>query len=836
MKRLLFPLCMSLILVTQGYAQKKEKKTATDNKVAEVPVKKDSVKLSSIKPYAEVITAKAKSTKGLFTIHKIEDKYYFEIPDSLLGRDMLLVNRISKAANSMKIGGAGFAGDPIDDKVIRFEKGPGYKVFIKKISYNTIVKDSIADGMYKAVVNSNIQPIIASMPIKAIGLDKTSSVIDVTDYLTGDNSLFWLGPKDKKAWGIGVLQSDRSYVNHVRTFQTNLEINAVKTYSSISDPSGVAVTCELNSSLVLLPKKPMIPRYADARVGYFSQSYVDFDTDPQAVKLSSMITRWRLEPKDEDRDKYFRGELVEPKKPILYYIDPATPKKWVPYLIKGVNDWQVAFEKAGFKNAIMAKEAPAADSTWSLEDATHSAIVYKPSDVANASGPHIHDPRSGEIIESHINWYHNVMTILHDWYMIQAGAIDPRARKMELDDELMGQLIRFVSSHEVGHTLGLMHNFGSSSTVPVDSLRNKKWVEMHGHTPSIMDYARFNYVAQPEDHIGSKGIYPRIGDYDKWAIEWGYRLFPGINEAKIEKAFLNKWIIDSISNNHRLWYGPQLPFGTLDPRSQNEDLGDDAVKASNYGIKNLKRILIQLPEWTRVPNEGYEDLSRMYEAVVEQFGRYAGHVMVNVGGYYMESKSVEEKGKLFLPVPVSKQKQAVSWLNEKIFKTPTWLQYKPITEKTESPYKQTIVEKLGKQTLKKLLDESRMTTLIRASNQFGDKQSYTCTAFLEDLKKGIWSELLSHTPINPYRRELQSDYVNNLTKIINPAPVDPAWEAYIVPPPTDLIIIVRQHLRALKKAINMNIAGTYDAKSKAHLQYMAEKIDRAFDPKTFGKK
>jgi hypothetical protein len=493
----------------------------------------------------------------------------------------------------------------------------------------------------------------------------------------------------------------------------------------------------------------------------------------------------------------------------------------VPYLIKGINDWQVAFEKAGFKNAIIAKEAPVADSTWSLEDATHSALVYKPSDEANASGPHIHDPRSGEIIESHINWYHNVMTILHDWYMVQAGAIDPGARKMEFDDELMGQLIRFVSSHEVGHTLGLMHNFGSSSTVPVDSLRNKKWVEAHGHTPSIMDYARFNYVAQPEDHIGIKGIYPRIGDYDKWAIDWGYRLFPGIKEAKEEKALLNKWVIDSLTHNHRLWYGPQIQFGTPDPRSQNEDLGDDAMKASDYGIKNLKRIIPQLERWTRTPNEAYDDLSRMYKAVVMQFGRYAGHVMVNVGGYYLESKNVEEKGNLFAPVPVIKQREAVAWLNKEVFKTPSWLLYTSITQKIENPYEDPKINRLGRNTLRSLLSESRMSILLKASNLYGDKNTYTCAAFLGDLKKGIWSELLTHKAIEPYRRGLQNDYIDILKNIMNP---EANGEA-------DLVIIVRQHMKALKMTINANISATADAGSKAHLAYMVEKINKAFDPK-----
>ena len=365
--------------------------------------------------------------------------------------------------------------------------------------------------------------------------------------------------------------------------------------------------------MVLLPKVPMKPRYFDPRVGYFATGYTDFDANPQGIEEIRMITRWRLEPKPEDVEKYKRGELVEPQKQIVYYIDPATPRKWVPYLIQGVNDWNVAFEKAGFKNAITAKVAPVNDPTWSLEDASHSAIVYKPSDVANASGPHVHDPRSGEILESHINWYHNVMNLVRDWYFIQTAAVDPEARTLRFPDSLMGQLIRFVSSHEVGHTLGLRHNWGSSSTVPVENLRNKAWVEANGHTPSIMDYARFNYVAQPEDNISEKGLFPRIGDYDKWAIEWGYKWMPDANTPEDEVPILNKMTMEKLKDK-RYWFGTETDQD--DPRGQNEDLGDNAMKASAYGIKNLQRILVKLPEWTKEANKDYSSLNEMYQQLV----------------------------------------------------------------------------------------------------------------------------------------------------------------------------------------------------------------------------
>ena len=368
----------------------------------------------------------------------------------------------------------GYAGDQIGSNVIRFEKGPNNKLFLKKVSFDEISKDS-TQAMYKAVTNSNVLPIVAAFDIKVLPTDSTATVIDFTDYISGDNDVLFFSGNAKNAFQVGGYQSDKSYINDVKSYPVNIEIKTVKTYSkgggsSLTartpgagvSTSNVLYTLELNSSMVLLPQAPARQRFFDPRVGYFARSYTDFDVNPQGVKDISIIVRWKLEPRAEDVEKYKRGELVEPKKQIIYYIDPATPKKWVPYLIQGVNDWQDAFEKAGFKNAIVAKPAPAPweDSTWSLEDARYSAIVYKPSVVANASGPNVHDPRSGEILESHINWYHNVMNLLRNWYFIQCAPTDPRARKMEFDDELMGQLILFVSSHEVGHTLWLRHNFG----------------------------------------------------------------------------------------------------------------------------------------------------------------------------------------------------------------------------------------------------------------------------------------------------------------------------------------------------------------------------------------
>jgi hypothetical protein len=816
-----FMLAAAMLCTMEGIAQNKEVKRDP------VPAaqKPDSAKAAPVKPYDKLINSKVNTRKGLFTVHRDGDNFYLEIPDSLLGREILMVSRLAKSPVNGLAGGRGeayYAGDEIDERVIEFEKGPSQKIFMRSISYTVRSADSSENGMYRSVRNSSVQPILAAFPVKAYNEKNPATVIDVSDILNSDNSIFAIVGRSKAQYKIGALQRDRSYIQSIKPFSQNVEIKTVKTYAAAADPSGNPLTFELNNSLVLLPKVPMKPRYADERVGFFGTGYVDFDTDPQGVTKTTMITRWRLEPKPEDMEKYKRGELVEPQKPIVIYIDPATPKKWVPYLIQGVNDWQAAFERAGFKNAIMAKEAPENDSTWSLEDATHSAIVYKPSEIPNAMGPHVHDPRTGEILETHIHWFHNVMSLVHNWYMIQAGAIDPKARKMEFDDQLMGQLIRFVSSHEVGHTLGLMHNFGSSSTVPVDSLRNKKWVEEHGHTPSIMDYARFNYVAQPEDGITEKGIFPRIGDYDKWAIEWGYKLFPGIKDIKEEKTFFNKWVIDSLSANHRLWYGPQMVFGAFDPRSQNEDLGDDAVKAGMYGIKNLKRIVPQLPEWTRTPNEGYENLAAMYSALIMQLGQYTRHVTTMVGGMYITPRTVEEKGDPYIPVSKARQKQAVAFLNEQIFQTPQWLLNKDILSKY--PSISADVTRLGLSVLASLLNSA--DRIQRNNRAFAGGDNYTIPKFFNDVKKGVWKELATGATIDTYRRDLQTSYLTflmEMSKVPAEKPINASQG--------ELIALARLHLAALQKEIKTALLLEKDLVSKAHLQFSSERIEDALHPK-----
>jgi hypothetical protein len=790
------------------------------------------------KLYKDVITDKTITKKGLVWVHRLEDKWFLEIGDSLLNRDILVVNRIAKAPANTRSGMMGYAGDEINQNVIRFEKGPNNKLFLRTISYSVYARDT-SGSMYKSVMNSNVQPITVSFDIKAYSKDSTGSVVEFTDVLNSDNDVFFFSPSVKTALRLGGLQNDKSYIIDIRPYPINTEIRTVKTYSrgagstilgspQASGPGGYS-TFELNSSMVLLPETLMRPRYYDDRVSYFTTEFTDYDADPQGVKDISLITRWRLEPKPADMDKFKKGIPVEPKKPIVFIIDPATPSKWVPYLIQGVKDWEPAFEKAGFKNAITARQPPTneEDSSWTLEDARFSAIVYKPSDIPNASGPHIHDPRTGEIIESHINWYHNVMRLLHQWYVVQAGASDPRARKPKLNDSLMGQLIRFVSSHEVGHTLGLPHNMGASFATPVERLRDKKWLEQHGHTASIMDYARFNYVAQPEDSITAAGLLPRINDYDYWSIEWGYKTFPGKTEEE-EKKLLNDWV-KSKASNPRLRF---IHFDGIDPRAQAEDLGDNAMKASAYGIKNLKRMLPDLPDWINVKGENYDELDKIYDEVVAQYTRYMAHVLMNIGGVYNDNKTTDQPGAVYAVVPRLLQKDAMLFLQKNLFETPTWLMNKRILDVTSSPVSDQ-VSMLQDNFLGSMLSSSRLQRMISSYNR--DKNAYQIDEYFDDLKDGLWSELKTKKPIDNYRRNLQKSFVERLCNLVSPPASVPGsiggitifFGPFVDARKTDILSIAKASLRSLKDEIGRSLPGYNDKMSVYHLQDVYERIVKA---------
>ena len=808
------------------------------SKTAVVAAKADSSKTAA-GSYNSIVTAKTITKKGLFSIHQNGDKYYFEIPDSLLGREILFTTWLVKVPG----GSPKFGGEILNTKTIGFERERN-KIALKVIT--SISQSDTTNVISKAVKNANIDAVAFSFDVKARGSEGKSSVIDVTDFLQKENIFTTIPQGIKQMMSLGAMAADRSFVKSFASYPINTEIKMMRTYAaSVAAPLpgrppapsieaaklGGAITLEMSGSFLLMPEKPMMPRRFDARVGYFANYYNEYSDEQQRVDPKIFIVRYRLEPKAEDMERYKRGELVEPKQPIVYYVDPATPKQWRPFIIAGINDWNEAFKVAGFKNAIIGKEWPEDDSTMSLEDARYKIIRYFPSEVANAYGPNIHDPRSGEILQSYVGWYHNVMTLLHDWYMVQAAPNDPRARTMKFSDSLMGTLIRFVSSHEVGHTLGLRHNMGSSSLTPVEKLRDKTWVEAHGHTNSIMDYARFNYVAQPEDSIGEAGIMPRINDYDKWAIKWGYTYTGATNDGE-DRKIVAQWIVDSLKANPRLWFGGE--GFNFDARCQSEDLGDNSIKASEYGLKNLKYVMQHLPEWTKEENDLYSNnLQKMYLQVFTQYTRYIKHVATNIGSVYETWKTVEQNGDVYTSAPKAKQKEAVAFLQKEVLTTPSWLLDNDILNKISSPVRMGSVGRAQAYALDLILNDRVLATLLTMEERFGKNNVYTMAEYMKDIKEAVWSELKTKKSVDMFRRSVQKNYITNVLASINETEEGknyvgmmygvPEWQMPITVT-SDIGSYLAVHLESLRKEILTTIPTITDKETRDHLQYVANQI------------
>lgn len=801
MKKLIILLIM-LSAGQHGFSQNSEKKADSTSTLPK-----------GVQAYNKVITDKAKSKSGLFTVSQVDAKYYFQIPDSLFNRYLLVVTRYLSTPE----GFGRFGGEKANEQTVYFEKGVNNTVYLRSLQYKQDVRS--ADSMLaKALAGSNENPIVAAFPIKTTHPDNGNVVIEVTDAFKKENPVFSIGSTEKTEKKLTSLADDKSFIENADTYPINIEIKTTKTYTSSIASSGT-ITLRLNTSIVLLPKIPMRKRFFDERVGYFANKYVLFDDDEQRAQTKYIIQRYRLEPKDKDIKKYLNGELVEPKKQIVYYIDPATPKKWRPYLIAGINDWQKAFEAAGFKNAIVGKEWPEDDKTMSLEDARYSVVRYYASETPNAYGPRVSDPRSGEIIESHVGWYHNVMKLVQRWYMIQAGPLDPRARKMHLDDELMGQLIRFVSSHEIGHTIGLRHNMGASSATPVEKLRDKKWVEANGHTVSIMDYARFNYVAQPEDNISPQGIYPRIGMYDKWAVKWGYGYFPKAKDEFEEETLLTKMTTDSLAVNPKLWFGGEGK--DEDPRSQTEDLGDDAVLASDYGIKNLKRVVPNLIEWTYQPNDAYDNLADMHKAVVRQYTTYLYHVLKYVGNNYVTKRTVDEKGIVYQPVPKAKVKAAIEYIGRQLFVAPLWMYPQEIDQLIALKREDQILDQQN-QVLNMLLSSGILYNISLKSMQF--EGAYTVPEFLNDLQQTVWVKFSGNEKQDFYRRSLQRSYIEKMNLLLLPKETEPG-KALNTAQRSDIRLYGRQHILKLKADIT-KLMSTTTGLNKEHYESILIEIEK----------
>ncbi len=771
--------------------------------------------------YEKLIKKGGTELKGIFTVRHIEDKYYFEVPDSMLGRLILCVTRFTAVPQ----GFGRFPGEEVNNSTIYLEKHDDNTMIMRQcvLSYLSDPKDNISRTLEK----STIDPMVMSFKIIGRNEEKDASLIETTNLFKQDNNLFSFQQSAKSTLKVGGLSSDRTFIDTMKVFPTNIEIVTTRTYGSSPAASAASktgsVTLGFNTSMVLLPKEPMRKRIWDSRVGYFTNTFRQFSDDQTKAQHESFVSRYKLVPKN--KKKYLAGQLSEPEQPIVYYIDPATPQKWIPYLRQGIDDWNTAFEAAGFKNAIVAREWPKNRPDMSLDDARFSVLRYLPSETENAYGPRIVDPRSGQIIEAHICWFHNVMNLLTKWYMVQCGPLDKRAQHMKFDDKLMGQLIRFVSSHEVGHTLGLRHNMGASFATPVEKLRDKAWVEAHGHTASIMDYARFNYVAQPEDKISEEGLFPRINDYDKWAIKWGYQWRPEFKDEFEEKERLMTETTTTLAANPRLWFGGE--GGGEDPRSQTEDLGDNSVKASEYGIKNLKRVMQHLPEWTHEDNYQYNDLNTMYGEVLSQFNRYRNHVMKNIGGTHRNNMpGMEPVGS----VPRSRQKEAVGYIGRHIFDAPEWLYPAQIIHKVgvdPTNSQQSLQENI----VGRLLSAYVLNTLNNQTST--SKDPYPVNEYLDDLFEQVWKPLGNAGEwTTKMRRNLQRSYLEQMDKLLVPASEKASASQRIDQGDAGLYLLL--HLDKIEAHIKQQAANAY-ALNKLHYQDLLQRIQLTRDKKSKAK-
>lgn len=752
----------TLFLLAASPAEAKKKPERKSKKTEAAAEKADTTKKEKKKGYEELLKG-AVTDKGMFDVHRKGTDLWFEIPDSLLGRDILIVNKISGVPYLLNDAGIN-KGMGYGEKIVRFRKDTTYKK-VWVMTYDPRITSPAGDRITRSVKDNYRETVIEQFPIEYYNNDSTAVVIKVNKVFDGSeksfNNVFGairLGSSAKK---------ELSKIESAKSFPENIIVKSVMSTQHSEEGGSVPLTVDITSNLVLLDKEPMKARFSDDRVGYFEIGHLYFNDNQQKAEERALINRWRLEPKEEDVERYKRGELVEPKKPIVIWIDPATPPVWVPYIKKGIVEWQEAFEAAGFKNAIVAREVDPDDKEFDIDDVRYSVVTYAASEMANAMGPSVIDPRSGEIIEADIIWWHNVMSILQAWIRLQTGAVDPQARGNTLPTELMGNAVRFVSSHELGHSLGLKHNFGASYSVPVDSLRSKSYTDSHGTASSIMDYARFNYVAQPEDGITQ--LTPKIGTYDKHAINWGYRWLD-VKDPHEELPTLNAWLREH-ENDPEYWYGEQSREG-IDPRSQSEDLGNDAVEAGRYGLKNLQRIVPYVTDWSSEDGKLQYEGGRFLMAIVFQWMTYADHVKTNVGGFHLNNVVAGHDIDRYVPVPADYQRKSVRFLIDEVFTTPEWLfgakawdksyaqRSSPVGQMEYAPYN--FAREMQYKTYYELLADQRLVRMYEVEARQGrGKQTYTPEQMMDDITRAIFIRPGGRT-LTLWERMSQKNYIDAL--------------------------------------------------------------------------
>lgn len=766
-----------------------------------------------MRSYEQVVTRQAVTDDGVFTIHRIGSQLLYEIPVNQLGQEFLWVTRMSRTT-----AGVGFGGEEVDERVVRWVRHDD-QIFLENRSYSMVADAD--DPIARAVEAANNNAILMAFDITAMSPGDEAVVIDVTSLFATEVPEF----SARETLGARGFDRRRSYISSAKAFPDNIEVRAVQTFTRPADNAGGrpgrgggmapgTATIEMAFSMVKLPEEPMVPRLFDERVGYYTVAQTDFSSDDQGVDRRRYITRWRLEKKDPT------AEISDPLRPIVYWIDPATPSEWVPYIKQGVEAWQPAFEAAGISNAIIARDAPTPDEDpdWSPEDARYSVVRWLPTLIENAAGPSVTDPRSGEILEADIEIHHNILNLVRNWYFVQASPLDPRAQSLPLPEDLMGRLLTFVVTHEVGHTLGLLHNQKASSTYPLANLRDPEWLARMGHTPTIMDYARFNYVAQPEDNVPPDLLIPRLGPYDLWAVKWGYASIPDADTPDAERPTLDAWARDQ---DETPWYR----FSTDNANSANpgelkEAVGDaDAVEATTLGLRNLERVMGYLLEATTRQGENWDDLEELYGEVLNQWVTEMNHVTALVGGVdYVQTRGGQETLR-FTPIPPEAQEAAVRFLNERAFRTPEFMIRPDILRRIEREgILERVVDSQGK-VLDSLLDARRFTRL--AEQEALDERAYAPARFLEDLRHGVWSELFEDSvATDTFRRNLQRAYLELIEERIDDN--DAVWN--------DMRALLRGQLRTLAEEVEVAIPRTADTETLYHLRDVGDEISRILDP------